>query len=113
MVLVHPVITSEKYQFGAKAAANFTFPLTHIHAATSGYLSGIKQWGLIDLNQAKWSYYFPTAFQSKVVSCWTNDCGSGTYALGLDVISTSQFIVYWNNTKYNEHVVFFWGALGY
>lgn len=45
MVLVHPVITSEKYQFGAKAAANFTFPLTHIHAATSGYLSGIKQWG--------------------------------------------------------------------
>ena len=77
------------------------------------FFGDIRQWGLIDLNQAKWSYYFPTAFKSKVVSCWTNDCGSGTYALGLDVISTSQFTVYWNNTKYNEHVVFFWGALGY
>ena len=44
MVLVHPVRTSEKYQSGAKVPASFIFPLNPIHAATSGYLSGIKQW---------------------------------------------------------------------
>lgn len=64
MVLVHPVITSEKYQFGAKAAANFTFPLTHIHAATSGYLSGIKQWGLYTENKY---FTFPISFKQMCI----------------------------------------------
>jgi hypothetical protein len=86
---------------------------------TSGYvcfgsLFGglIIQWGIINLTLPQWTYNFPIAFSTKVLSCCTNDCGSGTYPIGFNAISKSQFTVYWNNTKNSENLVFFWLALG-
>ena len=72
----------------------------------------IIQWGLIDLNQSKWTYNFPIAFASKVLSCCANDCGDAAYSLGFNAVSKSNFTVYWNNTKNSSHVVFFWLAVG-
>lgn len=72
----------------------------------------ILQWGLIDLNTPKWTFNLPIAFSDRTLAFSANDCGNGTYSLGIDAISKSQFTVYWNNTKNSQHVIFFWMAIG-
>lgn len=72
----------------------------------------IEQWGLIDLNTPKWTFNLPIAFSDRTLAFSANDCGYGTYSLGIDAISKSQFTVYWNNTKNSQHVIFFWMAIG-
>lgn len=87
--------------------------------AENGYVSFgpnfgglIIQWGIINLTLPQWTYDFPIAFSTKVLFCCANDCGSGTYPVGFNAISKSQFTAYWNNTKNSENVVFFWASVG-
>ena len=72
----------------------------------------IIQWGIINLNVAKWTYSYPIDFKSIVLTCGATDVGSGTYPLGFGTDSLSKFTIYWNNTKNDERVVFHWFAIG-